>query len=97
MPIYEFACPGCGPFDVHRPAARSGEGAACPVCGAAAARVFAVPGGRADMAAGLRRGLEAEERSREAPQRVSGAELASRHRHAHAHGTSGGRPWQLSH
>jgi putative FmdB family regulatory protein len=98
MPIYEFACRGCGPFDVQRPMAQAAEPADCPDCGAAAARRFSAPASRAAISAGVRAGLAAEERSRDAPQRVNGAHIGHNHAgHAHSHGTSGGRPWQLSH
>ncbi|MDW5598883.1 zinc ribbon domain-containing protein [Conexibacter stalactiti] len=100
MPIYEFACRGCGPFDVQRPMARAAEPADCPGCGTPAARIFSAPASRAPIAAGVRAGLAAEERSRDAPQRVNGSQIGhghAGHNHRHTHGTSGGRPWQLSH
>lgn len=94
MPIYQFSCERCGPFDLQRPMAEAAAPAACPDCAAAAARVFLAPAFRAPIAAGVRAGLAAEERSREAPARVNGAQIGHGHQH-HAHG--GGRPWQLSH
>lgn len=104
MPIYEFACQGCGPFDVVRPMAQAADPADCPGCGAGAARVFSTPAGRAPIAAGVRAGLAAEERSRDAPQRVNGSQIGHGHGHHHHHHSgakpatsNGGRPWQISH
>jgi putative FmdB family regulatory protein len=47
MPLYEYRCSGCGPFDVRGEAAVAAAGASCPSCGAPAARIFSAPGGRA--------------------------------------------------
>jgi putative FmdB family regulatory protein len=43
MPTYEYSCPGCGEFELWRPAAHSGEPVACPACGASAPRRYAPP------------------------------------------------------
>lgn len=40
MPLYEYDCPGCGPFTESRPMARSAAPAPCPACGGGAARVL---------------------------------------------------------
>ncbi len=33
MPIYEYACPGCGSeFDLLRPLSEADKGASCPKC-----------------------------------------------------------------
>lgn len=40
MPIYEFACDGCGPFTAWRSMAESQAPAMCDSCGAPAARVL---------------------------------------------------------
>ncbi|HWF52391.1 MAG TPA: zinc ribbon domain-containing protein [Solirubrobacteraceae bacterium] len=46
MPLYEYRCTGCGPFELHRELALAAADAACPGCGAPAARMFSAPGGR---------------------------------------------------
>lgn len=46
MPLYEYRCTGCGPFEVRREPALAAADAACPGCGAPAARRFSAPGGR---------------------------------------------------
>ena len=43
MPTYVHSCVEHGEFDDIRPFARSGEAAACPVCGTSCAREFTVP------------------------------------------------------
>lgn len=43
MPVYEFVCENCGPFEVLRPLEEAGEPSRCPVCGALASRVFSAP------------------------------------------------------
>jgi len=41
---YAFRCPTCATeFDVSRPVSEAGKGAACPVDGAAAERIFTMP------------------------------------------------------
>jgi putative FmdB family regulatory protein len=40
MPIYEYDCPACGPFDLWRPMADSSSPAPCQQCNAPAARVL---------------------------------------------------------
>lgn len=96
MPIYQFACEGCGPFDLQRPMAEAAAPAACPDCAGAARRVFLAPASKTPLAAGVRAGLAAEEQSREAPRRVNGREIGHGHHH-HQHANGGSRPWQLSH
>jgi putative FmdB family regulatory protein len=66
VPIYAFACPGCGPFDLRRPMAAATEPAWCPTCGGAAERVFTPPG-LAILARPMRRALEVEEKSGHEP------------------------------
>ncbi|HZU19257.1 MAG TPA: zinc ribbon domain-containing protein [Candidatus Dormibacteraeota bacterium] len=87
MPLYEFACPGCGPFEERRPFERAGEAARCPSCGAPARRVLTPPSLRR-LEAPVRRALEREERSRHEPAVVRRkAPAVPRLRRA------GGRPW----
>ncbi|GAC1401271.1 MAG: hypothetical protein NVSMB59_23090 [Vulcanimicrobiaceae bacterium] len=65
MPLYEFRCAACGPFDV-RCSIGALEGAACPQCAVPATRVFTSP--LLDrMALPLRHALNREERSAHVP------------------------------
>lgn len=43
MPIYEFSCPKCGPFEERRIFAQAGDPARCPFCNSTARRVYTVP------------------------------------------------------
>ena len=43
MPLYDYKCAECGPFDVWRKMAEVTTPLACPSCGATAARVFTAP------------------------------------------------------
>ncbi len=42
MPIYEFLCEDCGPFEERRSFEEAGNPAVCPECGTAARRVYSV-------------------------------------------------------
>lgn len=43
MPLYEFRCDACGPFQELRPMQAASEPARCPVCQSTALRVFTPP------------------------------------------------------
>jgi putative FmdB family regulatory protein len=44
MPTYDYACPECGAqHERERPMVEASAPTPCPVCGAAAARVYTVP------------------------------------------------------
>ncbi|WP_425454192.1 FmdB family zinc ribbon protein [Geodermatophilus normandii] len=51
--MYEFRCPGCGPFDLQRSMQQDTDGACCPTCARAAPRSYAV-GGAVGLAGPLR-------------------------------------------
>jgi putative FmdB family regulatory protein len=91
MPVYAFACDGCGPFELTRAMSESGAPAHCPSCGAAAARVFTPPG-LTLLDAPVRRALDTEDKSAHEPDVVSersGRPLPHRHEPS--------PPWVLSH
>ena len=44
MPVYEFRCEACGPFDAHHAMAQVPRSQVCPACGADARRVFSAVG-----------------------------------------------------
>ena len=43
MPIYEFLCDDCGPFEERRAFAEASDPTTCPSCGEAARRVYSTP------------------------------------------------------
>lgn len=43
MPLYTYACQDCGEFSAWQPMSSSQEPAACPQCGAPAARAICAP------------------------------------------------------
>ena len=44
MPLYEFRCRSCGPFDLRRDMRDVADAAVCPGCERPARRVYAVSG-----------------------------------------------------
>ncbi|GAA4729093.1 hypothetical protein GCM10023328_04510 [Modestobacter marinus] len=48
MPLYEFHCPGCGPFDLHRQMRDAAAVAPCPACDRPAQRRYRVGVGGLD-------------------------------------------------
>lgn len=46
MPLYEFSCPQCGPFDLRRDMQDVADAAVCPSCDRPARRVYSFSGGR---------------------------------------------------
>lgn len=94
MPIYAFACPECGPFDVSRPMADAAAPASCDTCGAPASRVFTPPR-LAALARPVRGLLDREERSGHEPDVVT--QKGGTPMHHHHHGGSAPMPWVMSH
>lgn len=43
MPMYEFVCETCGPFEQRRSMSEAGEPMECPACYAVATRVYSLP------------------------------------------------------
>jgi putative FmdB family regulatory protein len=43
VPVYEFLCRECGPFEQQRSFAEAGNPMRCPSCGEAARRVYSIP------------------------------------------------------
>jgi putative FmdB family regulatory protein len=91
MPIYEFACSGCGAFEFSRPMVEAAAPAWCPRCGGRAQRVFSPPR-LTLLAKPVRRARDVEEKSAHEPDVVSSRE-GRRLTHRHAPGP----PWVLSH
>jgi putative FmdB family regulatory protein len=110
LPLYEFICDGCGPFERWRDHRQAAQAMACPACGQPARRIFSTPAARAPRAMRLMTGVGPEGRDRivrahtgeprivsEAPvgTRVSGGLAGPLHIHGRPHPPS--RPWQVGH
>jgi putative FmdB family regulatory protein len=91
MPLYEFICDACGPFERRRSFAEAGEPMTCPSCGKEARRVYSMPNTRRMPAAisGLMDRAEKSASEPEVVRRPAGSGV--RHRHGD------GRPWTLGH
>lgn len=69
MPIYEFLCEDCGPFEERRSFAEAGASTACPFCGEAARRVYSMPSTR-KMPSALSNAMRRTEKSAHEPEVV---------------------------
>ena len=94
MPVYEFVCEDCGPFEQQRSFAEAGEPMACPSCGCEARRVYSMPNTRR-MPAALSSAMDRVEKSTHEPEvaqrPVGGTGSGKGYHHSH------GRPWTLGH
>ena len=109
MPVYDYACPGCGVFTAFRPMSAFRDPCACPDCGGDAPRAFLTAPALAGMDAGRRRAIATNERSAHEPRRssahasgcscCSGGKASSRTAVSASGAKSfpGSRPWQISH
>lgn len=91
VPIYDFICENCGPFELRRSFAEAGEQAVCPSCEEEAKRVYSMPNTRS-MSTGLSKAMNRAEKSAHEPEVVSrpaGGAPSQGHNH--------GRPWSLGH
>jgi putative FmdB family regulatory protein len=95
VPVYEFVCDDCGPFEQRRSLAEAGDQMACPSCGREARRVYSMPNSR-KMPAALSAAMARAEKSAHEPevnQRPAGGQTSSGKKFQHSHG----RPWTLGH
>jgi putative FmdB family regulatory protein len=94
VPVYEFVCDVCGPFEQRRSLAEAGEPMACPSCRREARRVYSMPNTRR-MPTALSGAMDRAEKSAHEPEvarrPVGSTGPGKRHRHSH------GRPWTLGH
>lgn len=105
MPVYDYDCPHCGPFEELRPMAEFDRPQSCPVCGEAAPRVMLSAPGLALMEAGRRHAFATNEKSAHAPSRSHGhgancgcaAHGGRKRQGAAAKSFPGTRPWMISH
>ncbi len=67
MPIYEFLCEECGPFEERRSFEGAGNPAICRECGTTARRVYSIPNFKA-MPATLSNAMNRAEKSAHEPE-----------------------------
>jgi putative FmdB family regulatory protein len=70
MPTYGYVCASCGEFDLIRSMAAAGMPTECPTCGQPGRRLFTAPALRS-VPPGLRRALDTQARSADAPDVVT--------------------------
>ncbi len=87
VPVYDFVCEPCGPFEQRRSFAEASDPAICPSCGKEARRVYSMPSTRR-MPVGLSRAMDRSEKSAYEPEVVRRpvGSAASGHKHSHSHG-----------
>jgi putative FmdB family regulatory protein len=94
VPVYEFVCEDCGPFEQRRSFAEAGDPIACPSCGREARRVYSMPNTRR-MPTALSGAMDRAEKSAHEPEvtrrPVGGTGSGKGHHQSH------GRPWTLGH
>lgn len=93
MPVYEFWCERCGPFETRRSFAEATAPAHCPACASAARRVFSAP--NLTCTTDLQR-LMLGRQEQGAEPRLERRDPGEQHRHDHAH-PAHGRPWMVGH
>ena len=71
MPLYEYLCDGCGPFQDMRPMAECDDPQDCPDCGALSPRALLTAPRLSCMAATTRAAIGINERSSNAPQTLA--------------------------
>ena len=69
MPIYEFLCEDCGPFEERRSFEEVGNTVVCPKCGITARRVYSMPNLKT-MPAALSNAMNRAEKSTHEPEVV---------------------------
>ncbi|MGB8702129.1 MAG: zinc ribbon domain-containing protein [Thermosynechococcaceae cyanobacterium] len=87
MPLYEFRCNTCGPFELWRAIAEASTPAECPTCQITARRIFSAPA--VNLSGALRFTRESPE-----PQRVKRSVDPDARTRPRSHG---GRPWMIGH
>lgn len=88
MPLYEFRCSTCGPFEQWRTMADASNPMLCPTCNASAKRIFSPPSLLLSSSLRLKNSQSAE------PKLVARSpEPTPRQYQSHSHG----RPWMISH
>lgn len=113
MPIYDYHCSSCGPFDALRPMVERDSPAACPACAQASARAWVLGSRLSEMAPERLFAMETNERASHEPKRSgdyarlrhpSGCSCCSPGRRGATVTAANGskafpskRPWMISH
>lgn len=71
MPVYEYWCDDCGPFEAMGRISTFDAPCDCPECGTSAARVLMTAPRLAQMDGGRRHAFETNERSADSPRKSS--------------------------
>jgi putative FmdB family regulatory protein len=69
VPLYEFLCESCGPFEEWRSFAEAGNPIMCPSCGEEARRIYSMPN-TSRMPAALSNAMHRAEKSAHEPEVV---------------------------
>lgn len=88
MPLYDYKCADCGPFDAWRKMAEVSTPMACPDCDAIAMRIFTAPNISLGSGSLLKRVGSSEPRLVKRQGEPSKPKNQSQ---------AGGRPWMLGH
>jgi putative FmdB family regulatory protein len=97
MPLYEFCCEHCGPFECWRSFNEGGGPMICPKCQAVARRVYTTPG-LVKTPAALARAMYRAEKSAQEPEVVRRERpVSEEEKPAQVVYQSHGRPWQIGH
>ncbi|WP_081805583.1 FmdB family zinc ribbon protein [Actibacterium mucosum] len=71
MPVYEYWCETCGPFEAIAPMSKFSDPCTCTTCGTEAPRVLLTAPKLAAMDSSRRHAFETNERSADSPKRSS--------------------------
>lgn len=99
MPIYQFQCESCGPFEQRRSFQDAGEPLDCPSCSIPATRVFTPPTLYKTSVA-TRIAHSRNEKSADQPlvqQRSNDTQATHHHHHPSHHHHEPKRPWMIGH
>lgn len=109
MPLYDYNCSDCGPFEAITPLARSSDPCACPDCEQEAPRAILHAPQISSVSGAIRKAHETNERSADSPKRSShgpgcgccgGGSKENRSTLHRADGSKSfptKRPWMISH
>lgn len=92
MPLYEFICRSCGPFEALLTMREASASTRCPACHAKARRVLSLPAARTTASVTRRR-----EKQSAAPHVIQRRAPESPPPPPAPHVQVSGRPWQLQH
>lgn len=82
MPVYEFRCEDCGPFEQRRSFVEAGDPMTCPSCGEGARRVYSMPATK-NVPAALSDAMHRVEKSAHEPEVAGEPTKGTRYRTSH--------------